>query len=71
MPLSGRDGPSHRPQAGTQAGQQISSLRRPRQRLKGVGGLCSMARSFNSLLSVAIANSGPKGLAEFVLDSAT
>lgn len=49
--------------------QQISSGRRPRQGLRG-GGFEERVQSFNSHLSVAVANSGPKGLAEFVLDPA-
>ena len=64
-PLSGRDQPLTRPLAGAQARQQISCMRRPR---RGPGGGASVrgARSCNSHpLSVAAANSGPQGLAEF------
>lgn len=69
-PLSGGDQPLTRPLAGAQARQQISCVRRPRQ---GPGGGASVrgARSCNPPLSVAAANSGPQGLAEFAPDPAT
>lgn len=69
-PLSGRDQPLTRPLAGAQARQQISCVRRPR---RGPGGGASVrgARHCNPPLSVATANLGPQGLAEFALDPAT